>query len=353
MGLQRGVALQHGPRIARGLQDPGADVELVGAQREDRVVELARHRERPPARALRFDALEVDGRGARRSVRRDRRRAPRVVEHDLHELVVEAIGPVVALERRQQHGLRIRAMVPRGDVAGAVADGLRELPRLRDPVDQPPFARALAAHALGGRAEDVGEVAAHLALVDEAREPAGARQHAEQRHLGKRHRRGAVVHQDDLVAREGELVAAARARAVHRGDEADAGLLRRILDAVARLVGELAEVDLPRVAGGAEHEDVGAGAEDAVLRAGEDHHVHLGMLEADALQRVGELDVHAQVVRVELELVARADAAVLGHVHGERGDRTLEGELPVAVARGIRTKVDPGRGFVHRYIMPP
>ena len=40
------------------------------------------------------------------------------------------------------------------------------------------------------------------------------------------------------------------------------------------------------------------------LRARDDDGAHLGMLEADALQRVGELDVDAEVVRVELERVA-------------------------------------------------
>ena len=53
----------------------------------------------------------------------------------------------------------------------------------------------------------------------------------------------------------------------------------------------------------AEHEDVGAGAEDARLEAGEHDRVHFGMLEAQALQRVGELDVDAEVVRIELQLV--------------------------------------------------
>ena len=70
-----------------------------------------------------------------------------------------------------------------------------------------------------------------------------------------------------------------------------------------RLVGELAEVHLEAVARRAEHEDVGAGAEDARLEAREDDGVHFGMLEADALQRVGELDVDAEIVGVELELV--------------------------------------------------
>ena len=59
------------------------------------------------------------------------------------------------------------------------------------------------------------------------------------------------------------------------------------------------------------------------------------MLEAQAVQRVVQLDVDAEVVAVELELVARGDALVLGDVERERRDRAVEGELPVVVALGL------------------
>ena len=135
-----------------------------------------------------------------------------------------------------------------------------------------------------------------LALVGEPREAAGTGQHAQQRHLRERDGRRAIVDQPDLVAGERELVAAARARAIHRRDELEAGVRARVLHAVARLVRELAEVDLPRMRRQAEHEDVGARAEDAIARAGDDHRTDVGMLETDALERVVELDVDAQVV---------------------------------------------------------
>ena len=126
-------------------------------------------------------------------------------------------------------------------------------------VDEPPRLGAVGAHPLGGGAEHVGEVAPHLALVDEPRQAAGARQHAEQRHFGQAHRARAVVDHDDLVAGERQLVAAAGAGAVDRGQEFEARIGARILDAVAGLVGEFAEIDLLRVARLAQHVDVGAG----------------------------------------------------------------------------------------------
>ena len=76
-------------------------------------------------------------------------------------------------------------------------------------VDQPPFDRLGAAHALLDRAEHIGAVAPHLALVGDAGEPAGAGQHREQRRLRQRHRRAAVVDQHDVVGGERQLVAAA------------------------------------------------------------------------------------------------------------------------------------------------
>ena len=84
------------------------------------------------------------------------------------------------------------------------------------------------------------------------------------------------------------------------------GVRARVFHRQPRLVGELAEVDLPGMARAAQHEDVRAGAEDPLLQAGDDDGLHFGMLEANALDRVGQLDVHAEVVRVQLQPVVRA-----------------------------------------------
>ena len=60
-----------------------------------------------------------------------------------------------------------------------------------------------------------------------------------------------------------------------------------------------------------EHVDVRAGAEHALLGAGDHDALHLRMLEADAVERIVELDVDAEIVGVELEPVARLDALAL------------------------------------------
>jgi hypothetical protein len=205
-----------------------------------------------------------------------------------------------------------------GERAGAGGDDLVPLAARHDVVDQAPVLGALALDALGGGAEHVGAVAADLALVDEAGQPAGAGQDGEQRGLGERHRRVAVVDQDRLVARQRELVAAAGGGSLARAQRRQPRARRRVLEVEPGLVGELAEVDLERVARQPEHVDVGARAEHAIELGGDHQDLDLGVLEAQPLDRVGELEVDREVVRVELELVARAMRVIAVDRHDQR-----------------------------------
>ena len=96
------------------------------------------------------------------------------------------------------------------------------------------------------------------------------------------------------------------------------------------------------MAGNAQHEDVGARAEDLVLAAGEHHGTDLGVLEADATDGVVQFDVDAQVVTIELEFVAGAQAGVFVEVGHQGGHRAFELELPVVILRGMGLVVDGG-----------
>ena len=70
------------------------------------------------------------------------------------------------------------------------------------------------------------------------------------------------------------------------------------------------------------------------------------MLEAHALDDVGELDVDAEIVGIELELIAVEQAAVFIDVHEQGRDRAVIGDAPVAIARGIRLEIDaPGQAL--------
>ena len=93
--------------------------------------------------------------------------------------------------------------------------------------------------------------------------------------------------------------------------------------------------------GARQHADIGAGAEHARLARAQQNDLHLRMLEAQALDRVGELDIDAEVVGVELELVAFEQRALLVDVHQQRRDLAVDLELPMAIFRRIGLEIDP------------
>ena len=231
--------------------------------------------------------------------------------------------------------------------ARARAGGLLvELGAGGDGVDQAPLHGLGAPDALGAGGEHVGQVAPDVALVDDPGEPAGAGQHAEKRNLRERHRRRPVVDQQDVVTGQGQLVAAAGGGAV---DGRHPDLLRGgggVLDGVAGLVGELAEVHLVVVGGPGQHLDVGAGAEHLVEPAADHHRPDLGMLEAEALDDVVEFDVDAEVVGVQLELVALVQAAVGVDLHRQARQGRLDRQPPVTVRRRMAVEGDGLLGAV-------
>ena len=103
---------------------------------------------------------------------------------------------------------------------------------------------------------------------------------------------------------------------------------------------ELAEVDFERVRRGAEHVNIRAGAEDSWLEARDDDCAHLRVLEANPLDGVGELDIDAEVVRVELQLITVGQRLVFLDVHRERRDASVDLEFPVTVLVRRRLEAD-------------
>src|SRR5207244_7409172 len=94
----------------------------------------------------------------------------------------------------------------------------------------------------------------------------------------------------------------------------------RVLDAIAGFIRELTKVHLPGMAGQPQHIDVSSGAKDPLSAAGNHHASDFRVLEADTLQRVVQFDVYAEIVRVQLQLVAGLNASVFLNVHRQRGD---------------------------------
>ena len=194
-------------------------------------------------------------------------------------------------------------------------DRLLELRSGDHGIDQPPFGCAFALDAFLGGAEHIGMVAADPALVGDAGETAGPRQHRQERQLRQRNRRRAVVNQHDVVGRQSELIAAAGRSAVDGADRFYSGILAEILDAIARFIGELAEIYFMRMARAGQHADIRAGGKNPRFRRPQHQRAHLRMLEAQAVDRVGELDIDAKIVGVEFEIVALEQRRLLVDVH--------------------------------------
>ena len=64
------------------------------------------------------------------------------------------------------------------------------------------------------------------------------------------------------------------------------------------------------------------------------------MLEAQPLHGVGQLDIDAEIVGIQLELIALEQAGILVDVHGQRRDVAVDVELPMPVARRIGLEID-------------
>ncbi len=327
--------------LAMRLEHQHRGFEFVDAQMQNGVVEFARHLQRPERGALPDHAVDIGRRSGFRRLDRNGGDARGAIDIDADKTVADAglvDGPV---ELRQRDALAVAvALRGGGEFLCPLGDFTFELAVRHDLVDQAPLHRALALDAFLDGAEIIGVVAAHLALVDHPRQPAGARQHRQQRHFRQRHRCRAVVGKDDVIGRQRQFIAAAGRGAVDDGEETLAGILAGIFQPVAGLVGEFAEVHLVRMGGARQHADVGAGAEHPVLGRAHHHHLDAGMLEAQPLHGVGQLDVDAEIVGIQLELIAFEQAAILIDVHGQRRDVACDIQLPVPVARRIGLKID-------------
>ncbi len=308
---------------------------------QDGVVEVARQRQRPEACTLRHHGFGRSGRRRCWAAQGQGRDAFGALERDRKRAVVYAVGGKFSGERRKlDAGALGGARRKRRKFLGARGNRFVEF-RARDRgIDQAPLDRALALDAFFGGAEHVGEVAPHFALVGDPGQPAGAGQNREQRQFRQRHRGGAIVDQHDVVGGERQFVAAAGGGAVDGADRFDTGMLAQVLDAVPRLVGELAEIDFVGVACAGQHADIGAGAEHPWLCRPQHQRAHLRMLEAQPLQRVGELDIDAEIVGIQFQIVAFEQAGLLVDVHRQPRHIAVDGELPMAVTRGLGLEID-------------
>jgi hypothetical protein len=64
------------------------------------------------------------------------------------------------------------------------------------------------------------------------------------------------------------------------------------------------------------------------------------VFEPDPIKRIVQLDVHAEVVAVELKFVPGAQAAFLSNVERESGDGAINTQLPMEVLTGVGTVIN-------------
>ena len=246
-------------------------------------------------------------------------------------------------QRFQGDALPVRRAVRlRGQFPGAVSDRRAEVGPRRQFVDKSPLQRPVPSDAFGRCAEKVGVVAAHPPLVHQPGQTPGAGQHGKQRQLGQRHRARSIVDQHDVLTGKGQLVPSPCRRAVDRADVGLSGVGRGVFYGVPGLVGELAEVHLEGVAGLRQHPDVGPGAKHPVVPRCNHHRAHAGMLKPQPLHRVVELDVHAQVVGILLQLIAWQQRRVLPDRQRQPSHPPVDGQRPMLVPPRAGGKVYHG-----------
>ena len=103
--MKRRVHRENRFGLAFGLHQPHADVGLVGAHRQDRVLELAGERERIPVRALRLDRRDVLRLSPARAFDHESRGARASVDRHLDVRIAERVGFDSAFNRRQRDAL--------------------------------------------------------------------------------------------------------------------------------------------------------------------------------------------------------------------------------------------------------
>ncbi len=172
--------------------------------------------------------------------------------------------------------------------------------RRYDFVHQTPGSCAFAFHTIWIGAEHVGKIATHFALVHHPCKSAGSRQHTKQRSFRQAHGAGAIVDQENFVARERQFVASARGGTVQRGEKFQAVVAAGIFHAIAGFVGKFAEIYFPGVRRAGQHINVCTCAKHSFFGTGNDHTGNFRMFESDSLQRVVQFDVHAKVVGIQL-----------------------------------------------------
>ena len=92
--------------------------------------------------------------------------------------------------------------------------------------------------------------------------------------------------------------------------------------------------------GRGQHRDICTCREHTVLRGRDDDGPHLRMFESEALHGIVQLDVDAEVVGVEFQLVPGSNSCFLVDIQRQRGNPAVNFHPPVLVAIRLRFEGD-------------
>ena len=243
---QQGLMRQKLVRIALRMECPKAKLHLVEAQMQDRIIQFTRKAQHIGLGTLVGESVHILGRIVFRAMDHDRGLAACAIYRDLNS----GIGHRAVFAKAALQGCQCD---PLGDIClfgigceffGAGDDGFVKFGIGHNLIHQAPVFCALALHAFFDRTENIGTVAAHLALVGHTGQATCPGKHRQKRDLGQRHRRRAVIGQHDIIAGQSQLIPAARTCTFHGRNILLARIFFRRLKGIAGLIGEFTKINL-------------------------------------------------------------------------------------------------------------
>ena len=318
--------------VALGLKFDQAQFFFIVAQMQNGVVQFTRTAQQPCFGACCHKRLHVSRRCICRSFDGDGRPRFGAVQCDFYCGIGHTVFIKRSVDGGQGDALFHIGLVRSGcHFPGPLRHRFVELRICKHFVHQPPFNGALALDALLDRTEHIGQIAAHLALVRHAGQAPGAGQHRQQRHLGQRHRRCAVVCQHDVIARQRQFISAPCAGPFDSADIVLPAVGQRCLIGVAGFVGKFAKVHFVAVRCPAQHANVRPCAKHLVFGRLQHHDLDLGMFETHPLNHISQFDVDTQIIAVQLQFVSVKEPAFFIHIHKKMRDGSVVCDLPMPV----------------------
>ena len=182
---------------------------------------------------------------------------------------------------------------------------------------------------------------AYFPFIHQTGQPASPGQHCQQGQLRQRYSRRTIIDQHDIICRQSEFITTTGSRTVNRTDIFLLGIFGSVFDAIAGLIGEFTEVHLVIVGRHAKHADISTGTEHLRMIGTQNDATNLRVFKAQTLDRVIQLDINTEIIRIEFQLVARLQRGIFTNRHCKTGDIAVNRQIPVLVLIWAGGKIYP------------